>query len=146
MACIKVLSGHTSEETAHVTDDYPYGFVLRCTRKEWLEYKPKKGYRFVTMTSNPKRGALTWNKPKTSIYVDLAVLYVDEQDHVQWDTLHTYATTAEIDAFEAAYHEGLQGEREQQALAFLRRIAQAQEARRAEQSYHIQGSGEFRIA
>ena len=163
MAVIEVLVGHTSPETAHVTIDYPYGFRLRCQRREWLEYKPKKGYRFVTQTSNPKPGACwvpcgctggyvevqgvqtvcvachgnglvekhVWNAPKASVYVALAVLYLDEANHVQWDTLHIYATERDIDAFEAQYGPDFEGERERQILAWLRAVAQECEARKA---------------
>ena len=131
MAVIEVLVGHSSPETAHITHDYPYGFRLRCQRLEWLEYKPKKGYRFVTQTSNPKRAGLVWNTPKASVYVTLAVLYLDEADHVQWDTLSIYATERDIDAFAAQYSPGLEGERERQTLAFLRAVAQECEARKA---------------
>ena len=131
MAVLEVLVGHISPETAHITHDYPYGFRLRCQRREWLEYKPKKGYRFVTQTSNPKRAGLVWNTPKASVYVTLAVLYLDEADHVQWDTLHIYATEADIDAFAAQYGPGLEEECERTILAFLRAVAQECEARKA---------------
>ena len=146
MAAIsKVLIGHTSEATAHVTEDYPYGFILRCVRKEWLEYKPTKGYRFVTMTSNPKRVAFTWNKPKASVYADLAVLYMDEHEHVQWATLHMNATEPEIDAFVTLYGAAL-GPQEQKIVGFLRAIAQETERRRAQYNYSIQGSTPVRVA
>ena len=145
MAAIsKVLIGHTSEATAHVTEDYPYGFILRCVRKEWLEYKPTKGFRFVTMTSNPKRVAFMWNKPKASVYADLAVLYMDEHEHVQWATLHMNATEPEIDAFVTLYGAAL-GPQEQKIVGFLRAIAQETERRRAQYSYSITASAPVRL-
>lgn len=38
---MKVLSGHTSPETAYVVDDYPYGFRLRCKIRYWIETKKR---------------------------------------------------------------------------------------------------------
>ena len=61
------LYGHTSEATAYVVDDYPYGFQLRTQIKYWLEYKAGKGWRFVSQTVNPKTGRS--NKPKASTYI-----------------------------------------------------------------------------
>lgn len=55
------LPGHTSEETAYFVESYPYG-SLRCKIKFWLEHTPKKGFRFVSRTQNPKNGV--WNAPK----------------------------------------------------------------------------------
>ena len=146
MAVVQLLTGHTSAETAHVTEDYPYGFVLRCVRKEWLEYRKEHGYRFVTMTTNPKRVGTHWNKPKASRYVDLAVLYLDESEHIQWSTLHMHATETEIDRFAGEYGEALAGELEQKILTILRAVARATVARRAEYSYSIRGSEHTRMA
>jgi len=39
-----------------LVEDYPYGFRLRCKIRFWLEYAPKRGFRFVSQTTNPKRG------------------------------------------------------------------------------------------
>jgi len=128
---MQILTGHTSQDTAFLQDDYPFGFTLRCQRRVWLEYRPKHGYRLMTQTTNPKRPGLVWNKPKASTYAFLAVMYLDEQEHVQWATLHQYAEAEHIEAFATLYAEGLQGKAEQAALAFLRAVAQASAARRA---------------
>lgn len=78
------LYGHVSSETAYLVEDYPYGFNLRCKMRCWIEYKPKKGFRFWTQTTNPKKNNI-WNKPKASTYVELsAAMYLDDQNHVQW--------------------------------------------------------------
>lgn len=50
----KVLIGHVSPETAHLTFAYPSGRT-KCVRREWIEH-PTKGpganlYRFVTQTT-----------------------------------------------------------------------------------------------
>jgi hypothetical protein len=77
------LYGHTSEETAYLIQDYPYGFKLRCQKKVWLEFRPGKGYRLVSRTSNPKKGGI-WNKPDKSTYIQVANLYLDQEGYVQW--------------------------------------------------------------
>jgi hypothetical protein len=77
------LYGHTSEDTAYLIKDYPYGFTLRCQKKVWLEFRPGKGYRLVSRTSNPKKGGI-WNKPDKSTYTTIANLFLDQDGHVQW--------------------------------------------------------------
>jgi hypothetical protein len=89
------LYGHDSEQTAYNVDDYPYSFKLRCKIRYWLEMKPKKGFRFMSQTENPKTGR--WNKPKASTYMDLAgVMYLDSQKHVQWAGLGMYSKESEV--------------------------------------------------
>ena len=61
--------------------DYPYGYKLRCTLYDWMEYKPKHGYRHVTQTVNPKNGRL--NKPKAGQYYPLLVRYYNEEGHIK---------------------------------------------------------------
>lgn len=62
---MRVLQGHTSPESAHLSMAYPFGRSIRCIRREWIE-KAEKGankglYRFVTQTT-PKSFniAYTW--------------------------------------------------------------------------------------
>lgn len=81
----KVLKGHVSAETAYVVDDYPYGYTLRCKIRYWLEFHPKRGFRFVSQTTNPKAAVERWNKPKASTYNQTpAVMYLDAEGHVHW--------------------------------------------------------------
>lgn len=84
---VRVLHGHTNSESGYVKDDYPYG-SLRCTIRFWIETatkgKAKGQQRFGRQTTNPKQPGQVWNKPHYSTYSQLAVLYLDEQDHVQW--------------------------------------------------------------
>lgn len=61
--------------------DYPYGFRLRTTLFDWVEFIPKKGYRHCTATINPKTGAL--NKPKRGTYHPLLVRYYDDNGHIK---------------------------------------------------------------
>jgi len=84
------LPGHTSPETAYVVDDYPYGFKLRCKIRYWLEYAPKKGFRFCSQTTNPKKVGEVWNAPKKSTYSMLGVMGLDEQGHVKWTACGIY--------------------------------------------------------
>lgn len=93
------LHGHTSEATAYLVDDYPYGFRERTQIRYWLEGpKPKKGWRFVSQTLNPKTGR--WNKPKASTYADWgAAMYLDGKGHVQWTSVGPYSDERAVLAF-----------------------------------------------
>jgi hypothetical protein len=101
---LKVLTGHTTQETAYVVDDYPYGFRLRCKIRYWLEFHPKHGFRLCSQTTNPKRPGEVWNTPKKSTYSMLAVMGLDEQEHVTWTGCSMYQFDA-LEAFEAEYGE-----------------------------------------
>jgi len=65
--------------------NYPYGFKLRTTLFNYIEFDEKKGYRHCTQTICPKTNRL--NKPKKSTYSQLVVRYYDENNHIK--TLHT---------------------------------------------------------
>lgn len=65
--------------------DYPYGFRLRTTLTDSIEFEIKKGYRHVTQTVDPRNGRV--NKPKKSTYYALMLRYYDENGHIK-----TYAT------------------------------------------------------
>jgi len=92
------LYGHTNEATAYLVADYPYGYTLRTQIRYWLEHKPKKGWRFVSQTLNPKTGR--WNKPKASTYVEWGgALYLDENEHIQWEGVGPYSDERKILAF-----------------------------------------------
>jgi hypothetical protein len=93
------LYGHTAEITAYVVADYPYGFHERTTIRYWLEGpKPKKGWRFVSQTMNPRTNH--WNKPKSSTYSDWGgAMYLDDQGHVQWTGIGPYSDEQQILAF-----------------------------------------------
>ena len=61
--------------------DYPYGYNLRTTLYDTMEFNPKKGYRHITQTVNPKTFRL--NNPKKSTYDDVIVRYYDENNHIK---------------------------------------------------------------
>lgn len=104
---MNILIGHTSPETAYVVDDYPYGFRLRCKIRYWLEYHAKRGFRFVSQTTNPKRGNV-WNKPKASTYCRFGgCMYLDDAGHVQWAGLTEYCSGAEAQAWRDTYGAGV---------------------------------------
>jgi hypothetical protein len=103
----KLLCGHTTPETAYHVADYPYGFKLRCQIRYWIEFTPKRGFRFVSQTSNPKRGGV-WNKPKASTYSRFGgAMYLDDVGHVQWTGLTEYCTATEAAAFLEKYGEAV---------------------------------------
>jgi hypothetical protein len=64
------------------TDDYPYG-RLRATAKFSVEFNPKKGFRSVFQTKNPKTGRI--NKPKKGTYQEFLYLVQNPaNDHFEW--------------------------------------------------------------
>ena len=83
---IQILTGHCTQETAHIIDGYPYGFKLKCKKAFWIE-SPTKGAgkgreRLVTATTNPKYksdGQDVWNKPKAGQYALFIILYIDPE-------------------------------------------------------------------
>lgn len=94
---MKPLYGHTSQDTAYVVSGYPYG-RLRTNIRFWNEFRPSKGYRFVSQTQNPKNGV--WNNPRLGTYYLLAGgLYLDDQDHVQFMGLGEYSSAEEALAY-----------------------------------------------
>ena len=102
---IEPLYPHVSEETAYVQDGYPMGRQKRAQRRTWVEFKPKKGFRFAAQTQNIRRG-VGWNKPKKSTYSMFAnIMYLDTRDdHIKQMVLHEYNADPErvsafIDAF-----------------------------------------------
>jgi hypothetical protein len=96
------LYGHTSEATAYLVADYPYGYTTRTQIRYWLEHKPKKGWRFVSQTLNPK--TQRWNKPKASTYTEWgAAMYLDDKGHVHWDGVGPYSDEQKILAFVTAF-------------------------------------------
>lgn len=63
-------------------DNYPYG-SLKCTMSFWVEFKPKKGFRCVTQSINPKTNRL--NKPKYSVYTHFAFMHRDaDTGHIKF--------------------------------------------------------------
>jgi hypothetical protein len=82
------ITKHTSFETAYKVENYPYGFRLRTTMHYWIETVAKKGDRLCTCTINPKNGRI--NAPKKSTFSNIGILYLDENNHVHWDTINIY--------------------------------------------------------
>lgn len=74
---VEPIYGATSEETAYLVEDYPYGFRKRTSIRYWVE-RNKKGYRFVSQTLDPKRNR--WNAPKASTYTQGPLfMYVNKE-------------------------------------------------------------------
>ena len=61
--------------------NYPYGYTLRTTLFDSIQWNPKKGYRHITQTINPKTDRL--NAPKLSTYSPLMVRYYNEENHIK---------------------------------------------------------------
>lgn len=91
------LYGHTSEETAYLVEDYPYGRKLRCQIRYWVE-KNKRGARSVAQTRNPT--TMRWNKPKKSTYSEWGCeMFLNHQGHVKFTTLGVYSDVADFELF-----------------------------------------------
>lgn len=104
---MQILKGHVSPDTAYLVEDYPYGYTLRCKKRYWLEWHPKRGFRFVSQTTNPKRGH-AWNAPKASTYCRFGgCMYLEDNGHVQWTGLTEYTDGAEAKAWQERYGEGV---------------------------------------
>ena len=96
------LYGHDSESSAYVVADYPYGFKLRTNARFWLEFRANKGFRFVSQTMDPRTAR--WNKPKASTYSLLGgAMYLDEKNHVQWDSVTEYSSAKDVSDFLTKY-------------------------------------------
>ena len=95
----KYLYNHTSQETAYIVEDYPWGFRLRTTIRYWVETKKAKngGQRFGSQTINPKTGQ--WCAPKYSTYSPIIVMYLNENDHIKWHDLSYYSSKDYVEAF-----------------------------------------------
>lgn len=68
-----------------VSENYPYGFRLKTTKTDYLEFSPKHGFRHCSTTINPKTGRT--NNPKKSTYYSIMVLGTDENNHCKSITL-----------------------------------------------------------
>jgi hypothetical protein len=126
---VQVLANHTTEDTAYIIEDYPYGFRLRCRMKVWLEHKESKGFRLVSRTTNPKLAIEKWNAPKMSTYSVLAVMGLDEQGHVHWTGLSLY-DFSKLDEFGAKYGEHFDAN-QKKVFEMLVRLKAAYEKRTA---------------
>ena len=98
------LYNHTSEETAYVVKDYPWGFRMRTEQRAWIESN-KNGDRFIVQTKDPRNGK--WCAPKKSTYAPLKVLYLDEQGHLQYFFLKHSADEKTILEFYEQHKENL---------------------------------------
>lgn len=74
-----------STSTKLVSENYPYGYNLKTTKTDWIEFKKGKGFRHWSQTINPKTGRL--NAPKSGTYYEVMLLGRDENGHVKsWGT------------------------------------------------------------
>jgi len=118
---ITVLSGHTSAETAHVIEDWPYG-RHRTQNRFWVETATKGAkkhqQRVVNQTLNPKTGR--WNKPKRGTYSHVVVMFIDHDnsDHIGFKALSPYSSEDDIRSFAERFASAL-GEQEKDAINFL---------------------------
>ena len=124
---MKALHGHTSEETAFIVNDYPYGFHARTQIRYWIETKGKSGcgMRFCSQTLNPKTGK--WNKPKKGTYSVVLGMIQEDNGHIAYQSLASGGWDKEdkIKAFEA-FHAPLT-EYQAKAIRYIRATNKANE-------------------
>lgn len=95
---VQILTGHKSPETAFLIEDYPYGHKVRTQKRVWIEEKPKKGFRLMEQTKNPKTGA--WNKPAAGNYYAFGMaMFLDERGYVEHVAVGEYSRDADIVSF-----------------------------------------------
>jgi hypothetical protein len=102
MARVRLLLGHVDADGAYVVEDYPYGRVLRCRIRYWIDTatrRDKAGWqRFVSQTTNPRRAGQPWNLPKESTYAPRMFMYLDGDGHVQHTGIREYRVDPHQDA------------------------------------------------
>lgn len=135
----QVLTGHTSEETAYVLADYPYGFQKRCQIRFWVETN-KHGQRICSQTTNPDKPGTVWNKVKKSTYADLRVLYIDPTTkHVKDSGISHHASKKQVDDFLGSYGpENFADEYSSKTLELMKKYRQIQMERFADKPDVIQ--------
>ena len=88
-----------------ISENYPYGYKLRTTKTDFLEFSPKHGFRHCSFTVNPKNGRV--NATKKSTYYPGMLLYRDENGHVKVHRITFYERTtraADINFLAEKYH------------------------------------------
>lgn len=97
---LTVFPNARSFETAHVAENYPYGFRLRTKMFSWIEHT-KNGARLFQQTINPKNGKL--NAPKKSTYSKFLLLALNEEGHVRTLGYGDYTEAEKIESFLESY-------------------------------------------
>lgn len=100
METLTILKDARSFETAHKTENYPYGFRLKTTMYSWIEHT-KQGSRLVQQTINPKNGKL--NAPKKSTYDAFKLLALDENGHITTISYSKYSSAEKVQEFLEKY-------------------------------------------
>ena len=134
---MKILANHHSQETAFEVSDYPYSWKLRCRIRYWLEIHPKKGTRFCSQTTNPRKAGEVWNAVKKSTYSIFGVMVQyddtdgkpDEVGHIHWIGMSCF-NIEESQEFLDKYRAGLT-ETQQRELAYLAKCVAARQAKAA---------------
>jgi hypothetical protein len=134
----KLLSGHTSQATAHVVHGYPFGRVLKTPRLYWIETKKGHGQRMVTATAKKflldaytdapdsaayyeeNKGKFAWNATKASTYSSMRIMYIDESTgYVENTGCHYYEGPEKLMAFAAQWESQFDDEQRKQFGAVI---------------------------
>ena len=71
-----------------ISENYPYGFRLKTTKTDYLEFNKSKGFRHCSYTINPKTDKQ--NATKKSTYSEIMVLGKDENNYTKLLTYSFY--------------------------------------------------------
>lgn len=64
-----------------ISENYPYGFRLKTTKTDYLEFNKTKGFRHCSFTIDPRSGRV--NKPKKGTYNQIMIMGKDEINHTK---------------------------------------------------------------
>ena len=122
---------HDAPETAYYIENYPYSFNLKCTKRMWIEYRSKFGYRVMEQTTNPRKSGIVWNKPHAGVYHSICVMWLDEVGHVKVDRVHSGLNFSILENFVARHgHVFIEGTMHKDLLDRTVRAAKSWEAQR----------------
>jgi hypothetical protein len=120
----KTLVPQPTEQTPYTVSDYPYGYTTRTSAQWWVETKQGKGERVVFRTLNPR--TQQWNKPKFSTYSDIAVLALDDKNHVTNEGFSiAYSTEEDLNQWLSMHPEEALSEYQKKQVMFFRAILKA---------------------
>jgi len=112
-----VLPNAKNFESAHIAENYPYGFRLRTKMFSWIEHN-KNGARLIQQTINPKNGKM--NAPKKSTYSEFMLLGLDDTGHVTTRAYSKYSSEEAVQKFLDTYRDYMTESEVKNAEAVIR--------------------------
>lgn len=104
----KYLYECVSEETAHVVENWPWGYQYRTQARFWIESNPK-GSRMWQRTQNPKTGF--WCKAKATTYSPVQILMIDAEGKISYACLGRGSDYEDVKKFREKHYPHLDPQR-----------------------------------